>query len=217
MNLENQQTIAEWARTTFGDGATTLNIATRMNCEVSELLNGFAALAGEMSETLRRHLLLECADTYIMLAQIAERLGTDLHAVVDHKMMINRMRVWVCDPVTGKCQHDPERFLDVASGTVREMGKWYVVSDSGGTYCAEGFPSVREALEWCANPASGLQLIGDCVPYVPAFISSEEGWNEDIDNAVIILKGGDIYNFHTDWSRVWTDPQAVFSGKAEIK
>lgn len=96
--METQYQITEWALNTFGTQPT-VAIAARMNNEVSELLTG---LTHEPDNTVE--LLAECADIYIMLAQVATSLGGDLAEEVAKKMVINAERTWT-KTASGKVQH----------------------------------------------------------------------------------------------------------------
>jgi hypothetical protein len=103
---ETPETITQWAVDTFGNPPP-IAVATRMNCEVAELLVGLANLSPEeVAEGSPRVTALqqECADVYIMLAQIAETLQIELQAVVDYKMGVNRRRNWARTD-TGRFQH----------------------------------------------------------------------------------------------------------------
>lgn len=42
----------------------------------------------------------------------------------------------------------PLRFTEVGSGLVMELGKWYVLSDSGSAYTSQGFDSPEAARHW---------------------------------------------------------------------
>lgn len=85
-----------------------------MNVEVAELIAGLATVAAvpvaDMDPELVQELQKECADVFIMLAQVAEKLNVDLQTVVDFKMGVNRNRNWTRSP-SGKMQH-VETFLD---------------------------------------------------------------------------------------------------------
>jgi len=68
----NQQAICEWSAKTFGShtgGA--YRKATRMNIEVAELLS-------ELEHGQLEKAKSECADIYIVLAQVANSLGFEL-------------------------------------------------------------------------------------------------------------------------------------------
>lgn len=79
-----------------------------MNVEVAELIAGLATVAtvqvAEMDPELVQELQKECADVFIMLAQVAEKLNVDLQTVVNYKMLVNRRRNWTRSP-SGKMQH----------------------------------------------------------------------------------------------------------------
>lgn len=128
---ENQETIDEWGRTTFGLHHA-LTHATRMNIEVAELLSQLGTASSEdlvldrllrlnieVAELLsqRANLLQdenrlttpqvdgkECADVLVVLYQVAAALGADLHAEVDAKMQVNRARTW-SKTEDGRYQH----------------------------------------------------------------------------------------------------------------
>lgn len=104
---ETQETITAWADATFGVKHPA-EVAARMSVEVAELVAGLATVANvpveEMDPELVQELQKECADVFIMLAQVAEKLNADLQAVVDYKMRVNRDRTWGRSP-TGKMQH----------------------------------------------------------------------------------------------------------------
>ena len=111
MERETQQTITRWAEDTFGE-THPASIARRMGLEVLELLEGFEAAGdepvGRMPRDVVEALQEECGDIYIMLSQIAEKLGADLAAVADDKMRVNRTRRWAYDPVSGTTRHVEE-------------------------------------------------------------------------------------------------------------
>jgi NTP pyrophosphatase (non-canonical NTP hydrolase) len=88
---ETQDSITEWARETFGP-AHFEQLVARLNEEVAELIT--AALSEKTSWS---DVAAECADVYIMLAQVASYCYRDLGAAVDLKMKINRARVWATD------------------------------------------------------------------------------------------------------------------------
>lgn len=98
-SLRNKQkSITEWSDQTFGDKSP-LQIATRMNNEVAELLTGLA----NKPDAIEHH-AGECADVLIMLLQVAEKLGVDIEAELDRKMHVNRNRKWAVN-AAGKAQH----------------------------------------------------------------------------------------------------------------
>ena len=104
---ETQQSISRWAEDTFGPQHPA-EVAARMNVEVAELVSGLAGVASVPVERMDpervRALQDECADVYIMLAQVAELLNVDLQTAVNIKMRVNRDRTWGRSP-TGKMQH----------------------------------------------------------------------------------------------------------------
>lgn len=105
--METQESITRWADDTFGPKHPA-EVAARMNVEVAELVAGLATVAAvpvaDMDRELVRALQKECADVFIMLAQVAEKLNVDLQTVVNYKMSVNRNRSWGRSP-TGKMQH----------------------------------------------------------------------------------------------------------------
>ncbi|XAO53799.1 hypothetical protein [Pseudomonas phage Rocky] len=107
MSNETQESITRWADDTFGPKHPA-EVAARMNVEVAELVAGLATVAavpvGDMDPELVQELQKECADVFIMLAQVAEKLDVDLQTVVNYKMGVNRRRNWTKSP-SGKMQH----------------------------------------------------------------------------------------------------------------
>ncbi len=88
---EDQTTIERWRTETFGPTSSTMRIAVRANEEMSELLRALSTDDGNPKAAE------EVADIVIVLYGVATRLGVDLHAEVDRKMMINRARRWSLD------------------------------------------------------------------------------------------------------------------------
>ena len=99
MSQETPESITQWAEQTFG-ATPVMNVATRMNVEVAELLNAIAAGSPSI------HVLEECADVYIMLAQVFHMTAPEqnLQEWVNNKMLINRTRRWGVTK-NGKAQH----------------------------------------------------------------------------------------------------------------
>lgn len=96
---ETQATITAWQEATFGK--TTFEAAYERAWK--EIVEMDAAAAED-----QRHLVAkELPDVYITLCRVADKLGVDLHAAVDAKMVVNRARVWIVD-ATGNGQHAPE-------------------------------------------------------------------------------------------------------------
>lgn len=153
---ETQQSISRWAEDTFGPQHPA-EVAARMNVEVAELVSGLAGVASVPVERMDpervRALQDECADVYIMLAQVAELLNVDLQTAVNVKMGVNRNRIWGRSP-SGKMQH-VETFLDPGSGLEMELDKFYIISDSGHYFTDRGFESADAALNW-AQSAEGI-------------------------------------------------------------
>lgn len=215
--METQQTISTWGRETFGKNKP-LALATRMNVEVAELVNALNNLqeAKNRPWAIRKAMasaaLMECADVYIMLAQVAQALGGDLSKYVDLKMEINRRRQWV-QTATGKMQHvseeppatedrQPSSFREPGTGIEMSLGLWYVISDSGGTYRNEGFVSPEAAHAW-AKTAQARDTYGeDLTLEVPEWDPEKKCW-KDMDVANVV-KGQHCYEFWMD-----NDPDAV--------
>jgi len=72
---ETQQTIVDWANETFNNPRL-ICVATRMMCEVAELLELLT------SSATTEDIWDECADIGVMLAQVALRVGVELSEVV---------------------------------------------------------------------------------------------------------------------------------------
>jgi Protein of unknown function (DUF550) len=95
---ETQKSISDWADATFGVPQSNLRIALRMQEEMVELLKRLCVNDADPGAAE------EVADIFIVAARLMERLGTDLTAMVDAKMRVNRERRWVLDG-TGCGQH----------------------------------------------------------------------------------------------------------------
>lgn len=184
MSNETQESITRWADDTFGVKHPA-EVAARMNVEVAELVAGLATVAAvpveDMDPELVQELQKECADVFIMLAQVAEKLDVDLQTVVDYKMGVNRRRNWTRSP-SGKMQH-VETFLEPGSGLEMELDKFYILSDSGHFYTDRGFESADAALNW-AQSAEGVAAgaEGAVVPTFQAW-----GFFEGLDGVNIFL------------------------------
>lgn len=73
---ETQKSISDWAEETFGAATSNLRVAVRANEEMAELLR---ELTIDFSpEYDARKAVEECADTYIVLCRLGERLGLNL-------------------------------------------------------------------------------------------------------------------------------------------
>lgn len=90
---ETQESICEWAYETFGIPDSINPIVEKLMEEVDELGNDTLVYKSDNTES-KVAIAFECADIYIMLVQLCNKLGFDLHKVVDEKMEINRMRSW---------------------------------------------------------------------------------------------------------------------------
>ena len=88
---ETQKTISDWGIKTFGYPKSTKIVVDRMIKEVNELeeLSNM-----DMNDAVYDDMVDECADIYIVLCQVMNTMGYDLHSCVDHKMYINRARKW---------------------------------------------------------------------------------------------------------------------------
>lgn len=112
---ETQQSISKWGQDTFGLDA--MGIIIRMNVEVAELLVGLDSLRVvdghnpaivDLDKRIRE-VVCECADIYIMQAQVASKLGLGLpepeHVMVepwmDDPLLIGeRIAGWTVDLLT---------------------------------------------------------------------------------------------------------------------
>jgi NTP pyrophosphatase (non-canonical NTP hydrolase) len=83
---EDQSTITEWQRDTFGS-VTPLNAFCRARKEWRELED-------LMTENMSSKAVDEAADVVIVLYALAGAFGLDLHEAIDRKMAINRSREW---------------------------------------------------------------------------------------------------------------------------
>lgn len=97
---ETQRTISDWGVRTFGSPISGTVILERLYQEMLELRN-----TDYLSNDGFHKISDECADVLILLYQVADLFGFDLHACVDHKMEINRARKWKLNG-DGTAQHE---------------------------------------------------------------------------------------------------------------
>jgi NTP pyrophosphatase (non-canonical NTP hydrolase) len=90
--LETQQTISKWANETFGPVGSNQRVAIRANEEMAELLRTLSIDDNDAEKAIE-----EVADIFIVLYRLVDRMGGDVHAAIDKKMMINRQRRWHLD------------------------------------------------------------------------------------------------------------------------
>lgn len=86
---ETQRTISDWGVQTFGYPKSPKHITDRMLEEVEELKQVIEA-GNFGTQFSYERLADECADIYIVMVQMMDTIGYDLHACIDHKMHINR-------------------------------------------------------------------------------------------------------------------------------
>lgn len=92
---ETQKTISDWGIKTFGYPRDIIVIIDRMLKEVEELKYWIdLGESGYNINTVYDKMSDECADIYIVMCQVMNTMGFDLHSCVDHKMEINRVRKW---------------------------------------------------------------------------------------------------------------------------
>ncbi len=89
--METQHTISQWADATFGVAGSNARAAARANEEMAELLKALTA------DDNHPKAAEEIADIFIVLYRVAERLGVDIHYVIDMKMAKNKARTWALD------------------------------------------------------------------------------------------------------------------------
>ena len=193
---ETQETMTAWGDETFGPTPPAA-IARRIRHEVQELLDGFEALGdlqpADIPEEARRALGEECGDIYIMLSQIAQKLGIDLPTIATAKMAVNRERRWARDPVSGTIRH-VTTFKEIGTGLDMDIDKFYVLTDSGSFYTSQGFDSAEDALNWARGP-EGIEAGADRDVIVPTFADPQEGWPELSGANVFYAR--DLYDFWT--------------------
>lgn len=88
---EDQRSISVWAEETFGVATSNVRTAARANEEMAELIRALSI------DDSNPDAITEIADVVIVLYRLADRMGVDLHAVIDAKMQLNRSRVWESD------------------------------------------------------------------------------------------------------------------------
>lgn len=191
---ETQVSITDWADRTFGIRSPG-EVAARMNVEVAELINGFGTYGlAPQSPEAREHLLEECADVYIMLVQVVQKLGgSDLGALATMKMQTNRARRWE-RLRSGQMQHvaeepAPELWVHPVNGLLMDLSKWYILSDSESFYIPQGFDSSEEALKWAQSPET-VKATGTLNARAPMFMGPSIGWLEVGDTN--IFKAADL-------------------------
>lgn len=98
---EDQYSVLEWVRGTFGLDSSPMAVAVRTQKEMVELLEKieYDADPDEIAE--------ECADVAIMIMQLCSKYNRDLRWAVDRKMEKNRGRRWSVNE-KGIAQHVPE-------------------------------------------------------------------------------------------------------------
>lgn len=193
MPEETAETITAWAEDTFGPTHPAV-IARRMQHEVKELLDAFATVEGVPINELPNEVVVglqeECGDIFIMLSQVARKLGVGLTEVATRKMQVNRGRRWARDPISGTIRH-VSNFQEPGSGLFMEMDRWYILSDSGSYYHRDGFASEAEALAWAKSPEGVEAGAGDAV--VPVFTGPATAW-QGVDAANIMF-ARDLYDY----------------------
>ena len=88
---ETQATISAWAEATFGPSGSNARAIARANREMAELLEHVTA------DDRHPEAAEEIADIVIVLSRVMTRLGVDLQAEIDRKMVKNRARKWRLD------------------------------------------------------------------------------------------------------------------------
>ena len=90
-----------------------------------------------------------------------------------------------------------QSFVEPGSGMTMTLGKFYLLSDSGGIYHPEGFDTAEAAVEFTKSKefedTYGVQEEGWVG--IPKFVSPEEGWPEDM-YGVNAFKADDLKAFH---------------------
>jgi NTP pyrophosphatase (non-canonical NTP hydrolase) len=89
--MKTQKYINNWANDVFGKPISHIQIASRANEEMAELLNSLSL--NDNNEKAEE----ECADVVICLYRLAEEMGFDLNGAVNKKMTINIKREWHTD------------------------------------------------------------------------------------------------------------------------
>lgn len=213
-----QQSISQWGRETFGKPDARA-IATRMNCEVAELLVALNHIppAGMDRFDALKAIGLECADIQIMLVQVADALGLNLEDLTREKFEVNKLRSWATGP-NGKVQHvetaeptqldltPPATALDpryVIAGNPPRPGagvKTFIEEGSGATMELDKFYVLWDAgglvLPQGFATAEEAVAAATAAGYhvglvVPKFLGWEQGW-EGTDG-INVLYGESLY------------------------
>lgn len=90
--------------------------------------------------------------------------------------------------------YDSKLFRDVGTGIVMDPDLYYIVSDSGSAYSAQGFPTVLAAREWMRLPEQVADYsLTDLDVIWPKYLGPEAGWENMA--ACNIVKGDDCKTF----------------------
>lgn len=89
--------------------------------------------------------------------------------------------------------YDSKLFRDVGTGIVMDPELYYIVSDSGSAYSAQGFPTVLAAQEFMRLPEQVADYGKDLEVFWPAYLGPEAGWKEMA--GCNIVKGEDCKTF----------------------
>lgn len=108
MNIEVSELLIELAKCSYEPGTAPdieelLQANHALADAICELVNEPTVPVGAMDEAELHPVRLECADVLIILSQVAQKVGGRLGLLVDHKMSINRNRIWA--KVGGRFQH----------------------------------------------------------------------------------------------------------------
>lgn len=229
-----QQTISRWGRETFGKPDARA-IATRMNCEVAELLVALNHIppAGMDRMDALKAIGLECADIQIMLVQVADALGLNLEELTREKFEVNKGRSWATGP-NGKVQHvetpaqldltPPATALDqpyVIAGDPPRPGagvKTFIEEGSGATMELDKFYILWDSggLVLPQGFASAEEAVAAATAagyhiglVVPKFLGWEQGW-EGTDG-INVMYGESLYlwwAWHAPPSKLKREEQA---------
>jgi NTP pyrophosphatase (non-canonical NTP hydrolase) len=113
---EFQDDVAKWAIETFGMYRTAKEPAHHLKKEVDELINALSTYyQGNYSQELFtaniQNVKEELADCFILIGNIAERLGLNMHQLLEAsvmKMVKNKKRTWGNPDANGVVEHNRE-------------------------------------------------------------------------------------------------------------
>lgn len=85
-------------------------------------------------------------------------------------------------------------FIEPGSGYEMQIGKFYILSDSGSAYSSTGFDSAESAVDYINGPDFISTYGPDVEVSVPAYDPVKHEWNNDWSEANV-LSASDLQDF----------------------